>query len=93
MIYLTLNGLSGPSIYQDIVAALGLDVVADNSVAQYLRKTHHFASSGAAASVDIFMVTNNADIAILSTLGETQFASVRQLSRLTHLSKRQSPGA
>jgi hypothetical protein len=85
-IYLDLKGLSARAIHENLVATLGSDAMAYSTVIRYLRKTCFFLSTDRIVSGPIPEMPDDADQAILSTLGETPFASVRQLARLMHLS-------
>jgi hypothetical protein len=83
--YLELKGLSPRSIHQDLVATLGGGAMADSTVARYIHDAHCSPSSQMAAPIAVPSGLDDSDEAILSALDENPFASVRQLSRLTHI--------
>jgi hypothetical protein len=64
--------------------------MAHSAVTRYLREANYSALTGAAPSINIFMVTDVADYVILAALDKTLFVFIRHLSRLTHLSIRDS---
>jgi hypothetical protein len=68
------------------VAALGCDAVAYSSATHYLYEARCLHSDEEPLSVEISMVIDDADQAILFALGQNPFALVQQLSRLTDLS-------
>jgi hypothetical protein len=76
-IYLDLKGLLARAIHENLVATLGSDVMTYSTVTRYLRKTRCFHSTDRIASGPILKMLDEVDEAILSTLGETPFASVR----------------
>jgi hypothetical protein len=82
---LALKEPSTHAIHEDFAATLGCDAVAYNSVTQRLRKGHLLPSSQGAPSADGRNGIDDADQAVLPVLGKNAFASVRQLSRLTHI--------
>jgi hypothetical protein len=83
--YLALKGLSARAIHEDLMATLWRDAMAYSTVARYLHDTHCSPSSQRTASVEASRALDDSDEAILSSLDENPFASVHQLSRLTHI--------
>jgi histone-lysine N-methyltransferase SETMAR len=83
--YLVLKGLSARSIHQDLVARSWGDAMAYSTVARYIHDAHCSPSSQTAAPIAVPSGLDDSDEAILSVLDENPFASVRQLSRLTHI--------
>jgi hypothetical protein len=83
--YLALKELSARSIHQDLVAALGGDAMAYSTVTRYIHDAHCSPSSQTAAPIAVPSGLDDSDEAIVSALDENPFASVRQLSRLTHI--------
>jgi hypothetical protein len=81
--YLAFKGLSTRSIHQDLVATLGGDAIAYNTVARYIHDAHYSPSSQTAAPIAVPSGLDDFDEAILSALNENPFALVRQLSGLT----------
>jgi hypothetical protein len=82
---LALKGLSARSIHQDLVATLGGDAMAYSTVARYIHDEHCSPPSQTAAPIAVSSDLDDSDEAILSALDENPFASVHQLSRLTHI--------
>jgi hypothetical protein len=82
---LALKGISARSIHQDLVATLGGDAMASSTVPRYIHNAHCSPSSQTAAPIAVPSGLNDSDEAILSALDENPFASVRHLSRLTHI--------
>jgi hypothetical protein len=82
--YLSLEGMSACEIHDDIVATLGSDAVPYNSVTRYLREARFPPSKPELHPADVQRDHDDSDQAILAALEESPFASVRQLSRLTH---------
>jgi hypothetical protein len=83
--YLSLKGMSACEIHDDIVAALGLDAVSYNLVTRYLGEARFPPSKPEPHPADVQRDIHDSDQVILSALEDNPFASVRQLSRLTHL--------
>jgi hypothetical protein len=81
--YPVLKGPSARAIHKDLTATLGRIAVAYSSVTRHLREAHVLSSSQDAASADAHSGIDNANQALLSALNKNQFASLRQLSRLT----------
>jgi hypothetical protein len=72
-------------IHDDIVAALGPDAVPYSSVTRYLREARFPPSKPDPHPADVQKYLDDSDQIILAALEDSLFASVRQLSRLTHL--------
>jgi histone-lysine N-methyltransferase SETMAR len=83
--YLSLKGLNATEIHADMEATLGRNVIGYSTITLYLRETLFCSSNQDEPSSDIPIGLDESDLAILSSLDENPFASVRQLSRLTHL--------
>jgi ATPase subunit of ABC transporter with duplicated ATPase domains len=83
--YLALKGLSARAIHEDRMATLGRDAMAYSTVARYLHDAHCSPSRQRTASVESSRAIDDSDEALLSSLDENPFASVRQLSRLIHI--------
>jgi hypothetical protein len=83
--YLSLKEISAREIHDDIIAALGPDAVSYNSVTGYLRKAQFPLSKSEHHPADVHRDFDDSDQATLSALEDSPFASVRHLSRLTHL--------
>jgi histone-lysine N-methyltransferase SETMAR len=83
--YLALKRLSARAIHEDLTATLGRDAMAYSTVARYLHDAHCSPLHQTTLSVDVPRSLDDSDQAILSALDENPFASVRQLSRLTHI--------
>jgi hypothetical protein len=87
--YLSLKEMSARDIHDDIAATLGSDAVLYSSIqlpAIFAR--HNFfllPSKPEHHPADVQRDLDNSDRAILAALEESPFASVQQLSRLTHL--------
>jgi hypothetical protein len=83
--YLSLKGMSAREIHDDIVTTLGSDAVSYTSVTRYLREARFPPSKPELHPADVQGDLDDSDQAILTALEDSEFASVRQLSRLTHL--------
>jgi hypothetical protein len=83
--YLSLKGMSAREIHDDIVATPGPDAVSHSSVTRYLREARFSPSKREPHLADVQRDLDDSDLAILTTLEDGLFASVRQLSRLTLL--------
>jgi hypothetical protein len=83
--YLVLEWLSARAIHEDFMATPGCNAIACSSVRHYLRGARDFPPSQDSLPVDIRRRADNADRALLSALDERSFASLRQLSQLTHI--------
>jgi hypothetical protein len=77
--------LSARAFHNDIVATLGSNIVGYDTVARYLREEKFILSTEEASDPDDRKPIGDADEIIWSTLNESPFAFVRQLSRLTYL--------
>jgi hypothetical protein len=82
--YLSLKGMSAHEIYDDIVATLGPDAVSYSSVTRHFHEAK-FPSKPEPHPADVQRDLDDSDQAILAALEESPLASVRQLSRRTHL--------
>jgi hypothetical protein len=83
--YLSLKGMSAHEIHDDIVTTLGPDALPYSSVTRYLRGARFLPSKPEPHPADVQRDFDDSDQAILAALEDSSFASVRQLSRLTHL--------
>jgi hypothetical protein len=83
--YLSLKRMSVREIHGDIVVTLGPDAVAYNSVTRCLREARFPCSKPKFHPAYVQRDLDDSDQAILAALEDIRFASVRQLSRLTHL--------
>jgi hypothetical protein len=83
--YLALNGLSVHTIHEDLMATLERDAMVYSTVARYLHDAHCSPSSQRIASVEVSTDLDDSDEAILSSLDENSFASVRQFSHFTNI--------
>jgi hypothetical protein len=83
--YLSLKWMLAPEIHDDIVATLGPNAVLYSSVTRYLRETRFPPSRPEPHPADVQRDLDDSDQVTLAALEESPFASVRQLSRLTHL--------
>jgi hypothetical protein len=82
---LSLKVISAGEIHDDIVATLGRDAMSYNSVTRYLREARFAPSKSEPHLADVQRNLDDSDQAIFVALEDGPFASVRQLSRLTHL--------
>jgi hypothetical protein len=82
---LSLKGISARKIHDAIVATLGPDAVSYSSVTHYLREARFPSSKPEPHPADFQRDLDDSDRDILAALENSPFASVRQLSRLTHL--------
>jgi hypothetical protein len=83
--YLSLKRMLAREIHDDIVATLGPDALSYSSVTGYLREARFPPSKPEPHPADVQKDLDDSDQAISAALEDSQFASVRQLSRLTHL--------
>jgi hypothetical protein len=83
--YLDRKRLSARAIHNDIARTLGPNIVGYSTVRRYLREVKFPLSTGKTSNADDRKPIDGTDEAILSALDESPFASVQQLSRLTHL--------
>jgi hypothetical protein len=83
--YLSLKGMSAREIHDDIVVTLGPDTVSYSSVTSYIRDARFPLSKPEPHPADVQRDLGDSDQAVLAALEDSPFASVRQLSRLTHL--------
>jgi transcriptional regulator of acetoin/glycerol metabolism len=82
--YLSREGLSAVVIHGDLVAILGVEAVTYPSVTGYLHEAI-FASSNPPDPLPPQHQLDDSDQAMLFALADQSFASIRELSRLTHL--------
>jgi hypothetical protein len=85
VVYLSLKGIQAREIHDDIVATLGPDAASYSSVYRYLRGARFPPSKPETHPADVQRDLDDSDQAISAALEDNPFASVRQLSRLTHL--------
>jgi transcriptional regulator of acetoin/glycerol metabolism len=85
--YFAREGLSPLAIHDDLVTMLGADAVSYSSVIRCLSDAVFASSNLPTALPEREAQFDNCDHAILLALAEQPFASVRELSRLTHLSR------
>jgi hypothetical protein len=85
VLYLTRKGLSPLVIHDDLVTTPGADAVSYSSVTRHLRDTVLISSNRPTPLPEPETQFDDCDHAILLTLAEQPFASVRELWRLTHL--------
>jgi hypothetical protein len=83
--HLPLEGMSAREIHDNIVATLGTYAVSYSSVTRYLHEARFSPSKPQPHPADVQRDLDDSDQAILAALEDSPFASVRQLSRLTHL--------
>jgi hypothetical protein len=83
--YVSLKVMLAREIHGHIVATLWSDAVAYSSVTRYLRKAQFPSSKPEPYPTDVQRDLDDSYQAILAALEDILFASVRQLSRLTHL--------
>jgi hypothetical protein len=82
---LSVKGMSAREIHDDNVVTLGPDAVSPGSVTRYLREARFHLSKPEPHPADVQRHLDDSDQAVLAALDDNPFASVRQLSRLTHL--------
>jgi hypothetical protein len=82
---LDLRRLSVHAIHNDIVGTLGPNIVGCSTIMHCLREAKFPLSTEEACDADDRRSIDDADEAILFALNKSPFASVPQLSRLTHL--------
>jgi hypothetical protein len=83
--YLALKRLSAHAIHKDLMATLRRDAMAYSTIAHYLHEAHCSHSSQRTTSIEVSKALDDSNEVILSSLDENPFASVRQLSRFTHI--------
>jgi hypothetical protein len=83
--YLSLKRMSARDIHDDIVATLWSDAVSYSSVTRCLREARFPPSKPEPHPNDVQRDLDDSDQASLVALEDSPFASVQQLSRLTHL--------
>jgi AraC-like DNA-binding protein len=85
--YVSMKGLSAKAIHQELVQTLGAEAVAYPAVTWHLRTAKFPAQSKEVPRKAGVSWTDAVDAAILMALTNNPFYSVRDLSRLTHLSR------
>jgi uncharacterized membrane protein len=85
VLYLFRKGLSAVVIHDDLVATLAATAVSYRSVTRYLREAIDASSSPPDPLPPREHQLDDSDQAILLVLADQPFASIRELSRLTHL--------
>jgi hypothetical protein len=83
--YLSLKGMSAREIHDNIVATFVPDAVSSSSVTHYISEAQLPPSKPELHPADFQSDLDDLDQVILATLEDSPFASVRQLSQLTHL--------
>jgi hypothetical protein len=83
--YISLKWMSACEIHDDIVAILGPDAVSYSSVTRYFCEARFPPSKPESRPADVQRDLDDSDQMILTALEENSFASVWQLSQLTHL--------
>jgi hypothetical protein len=84
---LSMKGLSGKAIHQELVQTLGVEAVAYPTVTWYLRAAKFPAQSKEAPDEAREMRADSGNTAILKALTDNPFSSVRELLRLTCMSR------
>jgi hypothetical protein len=87
VLYLSRKGLSAVAIHDDLVATLGAEAVNYPSVTRYLREALFASSNPPDPLPPPENQLDDSDKVILLALADQPFASIRELSRLTHLPK------
>jgi hypothetical protein len=77
--------MSACEIHDDIGATLGSDAVSYSSVTRYFRGARFPPSKSEPYPANVQRDLDDSDQAVLAALEDSPFASVRQLSQLTHL--------
>jgi hypothetical protein len=83
--YLVLKRLSARAIHEDLITTIGFDAMAYSTVVHDLHDVHCSPSSLGTSSIEVWRGFNDSDQTILAVREENFFASVRQLSCLTHI--------
>jgi hypothetical protein len=83
--YLSLKGRSAREMHADIIATLGPDSVSYSSVTRCFREAQFPPSKPERHPANVQRDLDDSDQAILAAREDSPFASVWQLSRLTHL--------
>jgi hypothetical protein len=84
-LYLSRKGLSAVAIHDDLVATFGAEAVSYPSVTHYLREAIFVSSNPPDPLPPPEHQLDDSDQAILFAPADQPFASIRELSRLTHL--------
>jgi hypothetical protein len=87
---LSLKWMSARGIHDDIVATLGSNAISYSSSTRSFREARFLPSKPEPHPADVQRDLDDSDQAILAALEDSTFASVRQLSRLTHSLRRPS---
>jgi hypothetical protein len=85
VMYLSLKGLNTVEIHNDLVAPLKGEAKSHCTVMYYLRKPSFSSPKTPRPSESPASILNESDEAVLLTLSEEPFASVRQLARRANL--------
>jgi hypothetical protein len=85
--YLHRKELKPKAIYVDLVGTLGARAISHSTVTCWLRETRFTSNTQGLMFSECETHRDECDEAILSALQEYPFASIRALSRLTHLSR------
>lgn len=85
VLYLARKGLSAREICDNLEATLGPDAKSYSTVTRFLRETKFLSSDPLVTSSEETSLADDSNEAILLALCEQPFASIRQLSQLTHL--------
>jgi hypothetical protein len=86
-LYLSMKGFSATLIHQELVDTVGHEAAGYSTVTWYLREARFAGESEEIPIETELMTTNPVDVAILRALADRPFSSVRELSRLTYLSR------
>jgi hypothetical protein len=81
LLYLPMKGMTLDVIHNDLVRKLGKDAVAYSTVTEYARSAQFSGRKEATAPEAPDVERSLVDEAILTTLGEFPFSSLRELSR------------
>jgi hypothetical protein len=77
--------LAAIAIHHDLVAMLGGEAISYLSVTDHLREVRLSTSNAGTTFSELSIEPDDCDEAILLVLNEQPFASIRQLTRFTHL--------
>jgi hypothetical protein len=87
VLYLNRNGWMAQLVHDDLVATLCEEAIAYSTVRKYLHEVQTGPDDAAALPEDFSAHIDDSEEAILGTLEEFPFSSVRQLSHATYLRK------
>jgi hypothetical protein len=85
VLYLSRKGRSAVAIRDDLVATLNPEAVSHPSVTRYLREAIFTSSNPPDPLPPLDHQLDDSDQVILLAIADQPFASIRELSRLTHL--------